>query len=107
MSSNPQFVALLAMFALAGANQVPAGQALTLWYRQPAAKWEAALPVGNGRLGAMVFGGVTNERVQLNENTIWAGPPYPEPKPNSPAVIAQARQLFFAGKYSEGEKLIQ
>ncbi|HWV99721.1 MAG TPA: glycoside hydrolase family 95 protein [Candidatus Acidoferrum sp.] len=100
-------LALLAMLALAGADQDPAEQALTLWYRQPAAKWEEALPAGNGRLGAMVFGGVTNERVQLNENTIWAGPPYPEPKPGGPAVIALARQLFFAGKYSEGEKLIE
>src|SRR5215831_13035079 len=44
-----------------------------LWYRQPAAKWEEALPVGNGRLGAMVFGAVATEQIQLNENTIWSG----------------------------------
>ena len=59
---------------------------LTLWYRQPAAKWTEAVPLGNGRLGAMVFGGITNERIQMNEITIWAGPPYPEPKPGGPAV---------------------
>ena len=46
---------------------------LTLWYRQPARQWEEALPVGNGRLGVMVFGGTTVERVQLNEDTLWSG----------------------------------
>ena len=46
---------------------------LTLWYRKPAQKWVEALPIGNGRLGAMVFGGVENERLQLNEDTLWSG----------------------------------
>ncbi|HJZ76516.1 MAG TPA: glycoside hydrolase N-terminal domain-containing protein, partial [Vicinamibacterales bacterium] len=46
---------------------------LRLWYRRPAANWNEALPIGNGRLGAMVFGGVEQERLQLNEDTIWAG----------------------------------
>ena len=46
-----------------------------LWYKQPAAQWEEALPLGNGRLGAMVFGGVLNERIQLNEESIWYGGP--------------------------------
>src|SRR5215471_21099227 len=81
--------------------------ALVLWYRQPAARWTGALPLGNGRLGAMVFGGTTNERIQMNEITIWAGPPYPEPKPGGPAVLAKARQLEFEGKYSEAEDLVQ
>src|SRR5262245_48449420 len=51
-------------------------QPLALWYRRPAEQWTEALPVGNGRLGAMVFGGVANERLQLNEDTLWAGGPY-------------------------------
>src|ERR1700730_13343680 len=46
---------------------------LRLWYRQPAAGWNEALPIGNGRLAAMVFGGIETERIQLNEETIWAG----------------------------------
>ena len=53
----------------------------TLWYRQPAEEWEEALPLGNGRLGAMVFGGVPRERIQLNEESLWAGEPldvYPQ-----------------------------
>lgn len=90
--------------------QLPAlGQtndALKLWYTKPAARWEEALPVGNGRLGAMVFGGTTNERLQLNEISIWAGPPFPEPKAGGPETLARARQLFFDGKNAEGEKLI-
>ncbi len=99
----------LAFTAVLLASGVPlrAQSPAVLWYRQPAAKWEEALPVGNGRLGAMVFGGVTNERIQLNENSIWAGPPVPESKPGGPAVLARARQLFFAGKYVEGEQLVE
>src|SRR3954469_24228648 len=46
---------------------------LTLWYKQPAEKWTDALPIGNGRLGAIVFGGVAEERLQLNEDTLWSG----------------------------------
>src|SRR5262249_34556510 len=50
-------------------------ESLTLWYRRPADRWLQALPLGNGRLGAMVFGGVPRERVQLNEKSLWAGGP--------------------------------
>ncbi len=55
-----------------------AGDDLTLWYRRPAQKWLEAVPLGNGRLGAMVFGGIDSERIQLNVDTLWAGPPVPE-----------------------------
>ena len=55
-----------------------------LWYRQPAAEWTEALPVGNGRLGAMVFGGTAQERLQLNEDTLWAGGPYNPVNPAAP-----------------------
>lgn len=94
-------------FLCAGAAWGQTNGDLTLWYAQPAMRWEEALPVGNGRLGAMVFGGTTKEHLQLNEISIWAGPPFPQPKPGGPAILAQARQLFFAGKYVEGEKLVQ
>ena len=80
---------------------------LTLWYRQPAQKWVEALPVGNGRIGAMVFGDPLKERIQLNENSIWAGPPFPQAKAGSPAVFTKARELFLAGKYAEGERMIE
>jgi alpha-L-fucosidase 2 len=80
---------------------------LKLWYKQPAEKWVEALPVGNGRLGAMVFGGIKEEHLQLNEDTIWAGPPVPHNRKGAYKYIAEARKLFFAGKYSEGQKIIQ
>jgi len=79
----------------------------SLWYAAPASAWTEALPVGNGRLGAMVFGGADFERIQLNEETIWAGPPVPEPRDGARAALDRARALFFAGKAKEGEDLIQ
>ncbi len=77
-----------------------------LWYRQPAETWTEALPVGNGRMGAMVFGGVAEERVQLNEDSIWAGGPWPEHKENLGPVLAEARSLMFSGHVEEAQKVI-
>lgn len=79
-------------------NQAPE-QPLSLWYNQPATHWEEALPIGNGRLGAMVYGGVSKEIIQLNEDSIWAGPPIPEVKENVMSTIDEVRQLLFDGKY--------
>src|SRR5678815_4904511 len=67
----------------------------TLWYRQPAAKWEEALPVGNGRLGAMVFGGVEQERLQLNEDSLWSGAPQDADNPEALAALPKIRELLF------------
>ncbi|OWR26517.1 alpha-amylase [Saccharibacillus sp. O23] len=77
-----------------------------LWYKQPASRWEEALPAGNGRLGAMVFGGDRKERLQLNEDTLWSG--FPRDKINYDArrYLKQARESIFAGNYEEAEKLI-
>ncbi len=81
-------------------------ESLTLWYRQPAKQWVEALAVGNGRLGAMVFGGVQDERIQLNEDTLWAGGPYDPNNPEALAALPEARPLIFAGKYAEADRLI-
>jgi alpha-L-fucosidase 2 len=78
-----------------------------LWHQQPASKWVEALPVGNGRLGAMVFGGVENERIQLNEDTLWAGPPVPQDRIGAYEHIEKARKLIFEGKYTQGQKVMQ
>lgn len=78
----------------------------TLWYRQPASAWTEALPVGNGRLGAMVFGGVHEERIQLNEESIWAGAPWPEHRENLAPVLAMARSRLFSGRVEEAQSLI-
>jgi alpha-L-fucosidase 2 len=80
---------------------------LKLWYRQPAVEWTEALPLGNGRLGAMVFGGVARERLQLNEDTLYAGAPYQPANPDALAALPEARKLVFAGKYIEARDLIQ
>ncbi|GGD47254.1 glycoside hydrolase family 95 protein [Pseudoxanthomonas indica] len=78
---------------------------LQLWYRQPASLWVEALPVGNGRLGAMVYGGVSRERLQLNEDTLYAGGPYTPINPDARAALPKVRELIFAGRYAEAEKL--
>ena len=102
--------ALTGLVALAahGEPGPPAVQAsLSLWYEHPASKWEEALPIGNGRLGAMVFGGVASEQIQLNEDTIWSGGgPQPIPAGGYKALPG-IRQLLFDGKYAEAEALVR
>ena len=90
---------------LTGNSSAP-GEPLSLWYRQPATRWEEALPVGNGRIGAMVFGRVGSERLQLNEDTLWGGGPYDPVNPQARAALPEVRQLVFDGKYSDAAKLI-
>ncbi len=76
-----------------------------LWYRRPADEWVQALPVGNGRLGAMVFGGTHTERLQLNENSLFSGGPYDTANPRAREGLPKVRELIFAGRYAEAEKL--
>jgi alpha-L-fucosidase 2 len=80
---------------------------MKLWYRQPAQEWVEALPVGNGRLGAMVFGGIQRERIQLNEDSVWSGKPVEQDKPDAAKYLADARQLLFEGKYAEAQRLVE
>ena len=82
-----------------------ADPALVLWYRQPAKNWNEALPVGNGRLGAMIFGGVNSERLQLNEDSLWSGAPGDDDNPAALAALPEIRNLLFAGKYAEAQRL--
>jgi alpha-L-fucosidase 2 len=72
-----------------------------LWYSQPAVNWNAALPLGNGRLGAMVFGGVPEEVLQLNEDTLWSGYPRDTGNPKALEALPAIRKLLFDGKYAE------
>jgi alpha-L-fucosidase 2 len=72
-----------------------------LWWDKPAAKWEEAMPVGNGKLGAMVFGQPVNERIQLNEGTLWAGGPYDPVNPDAKAALPEVRKLVNEGKCRE------
>src|SRR5438105_12079769 len=81
----------------------PPENPLTLWYRRPATEWVQALAIGNGRVGAMVFGGIDHERLQLNEGTLWAGGPYDPNNPEALAALPEARRLVFAAKYQEAD----
>ena len=78
-----------------------------IWFTCPAEDWNEALPVGNGRLGAMVFGGIENERLQLNEETVWTGQPRWDANPEALRTLPEVRKLLFQGKYAEAEKLAQ
>jgi alpha-L-fucosidase 2 len=78
---------------------------LTLWYRQPASTWLEALPIGNGRLGAMVFGGTAHERIQFNEDTIWTGEPHEYQHEGAAKYLPEIRRLLAAGKQNEAQDL--
>ena len=81
---------------------------LKLWYKQPARNWNEALPLGNGRLGAMVFGKVDEELIQLNEETLWSGGPInKDPNPSAPSVLPQIREALLKEDYESAEKLTQ
>ena len=91
---------LLLVFPLVGAESV-------LWYSKPASKWVEALPVGNGRLAGMVFGGVKADQIQLNEDTVWAGEKRDRMNPAAPEAIKEVRRLLMAGKAAEAEALAE
>ncbi|MCL6588843.1 MAG: glycoside hydrolase family 95 protein [Firmicutes bacterium] len=78
---------------------------LRLWYRNPAANWNEALPIGNGRLGGMIFGTVAQERIQLNEDSVWYGGYIDRNNPDALANLPKIRQLLFEGKIKEAERL--
>ena len=79
---------------------------LTLWYSKPAEAWVEALPIGNSRMGAMIFGGIDRERIQLNDETFWAGSPHNNNNPEGLKHLQEIRQLIFDGKEKEAEQLI-
>jgi alpha-L-fucosidase 2 len=80
--------------------QTPANDPnLKLWYNKPAMIWEEALPLGNAKTGAMVFGGIAKERFQLNDNTLWSGYPNPGNNPDAPKYLPVVRELILAGNY--------
>ncbi|MAU09870.1 MAG: alpha-L-fucosidase [Anaerolineaceae bacterium] len=77
----------------------------TLWYQQPASAWVEALPVGNGRLGAMVFGGIQEERIKFNEDTLWSGGPKDWNNPEARTVLPEVRRLVLEGDYVAANEL--
>ncbi len=93
--------AALLLAAIPLAAQSP----LTLWYRQPANLWVEALPVGNGHLGAMVFGGAAREHLQFNEHTVWTGEPHDYAHHGAAKYLPEIRKLLWEGKQKEAEEL--
>ncbi|TKC10471.1 glycoside hydrolase family 95 protein [Pedobacter polaris] len=86
----------------------PTSLTQTLWYTKSAKNWDEALPIGNGRLGAMIFGRIDNELIQLNEETLWTGGPVnPNPNPQAPQYLPQVRKLLFEGKNGDAVKLMR
>ncbi len=99
---------LIFVFSLAMANGASAhsNSLLKLWYTHPARQWVEALPVGNGRLGAMVYGDPCRETIQLNEITVWGGQPNRNDNPDARAALPEVRRLVFAGRYKEAQDLV-
>lgn len=100
--------AALAMFSpkLALAAKEWKGRKTELWYARPAARWMEAVPIGNGRIGGMVYGGTEKERIALTESTVWSGAPSStDVNPTALENLGRIRELMFAGKYAEGGEL--
>ena len=105
MKKTTLIIALCALWLCCCTGDKDGSVRWALWYDAPAASWVEALPLGNGRLGAMVFGNPASERLQLNEETVWAGQPNNNGNPNALAAIPEIRRLMFAGKYFEAQEL--
>jgi len=102
MSRTSTGFLLLALLATARA----ADPATTLWFDQPAANFHQALPLGNGRIGAMIFGGVDEERIVLNESSVWSGSREEADRPDAHEALPEIRRLLLAGQNVEAEALV-
>lgn len=105
MMKNKSLLRTAAVWAVGLVSLSLQAREYKLWYDKPAAVWTEALPLGNGRLGAMVFGTPGVEQIQLNEETIWAGRPNNNANPDALEYIPKVRELVFAGKYLEAQTL--
>lgn len=98
-------ICLVGCNSIENENQSQEKKNLKLWYDAPAADWNEALPIGNGRLGAMIYGIPGEENIQLNEETLWSGGPHRNDNPAAKGILSEIRQLLFDGKYEEAHKL--
>ncbi len=89
---------------LTGEASAPS-EPLSLWYREPSSQWIEALPIGNGKIGAMVFGGISTERIALNDGTLWSGEPQDGNPKHDPDLLAKVRDAVFRGDYGEADRL--
>ena len=105
MRSAIKILCVLVLFAMVFKSEAQQRNDLKLWYDAPAKNWNEALPIGNGRLGAMVFGNPSVERLQINEETIWAGSPNSIAHDKALKALPKVRQLIFEGKYKQAQDL--
>ena len=98
-------ILIIILLLMCASISVSANQSHKLWYAQPAAVWEEALPLGNGRLGAMVYGNPAHDTIQLNENTFWAGGPHTNLNPAALESLPEIRRLIAVGDYLAAETL--
>lgn len=100
-------VLLYLVFSIVATGQIQAQNKHRLFYKKPANKWTEALPVGNGRLGAMIYGGVEQEHIQFNEETLWTGKPRSYARKGAHKHLAEIRQLLFEGKQKEAAAIME
>ena len=96
------FVLLTIIFCCLKVEGQPS--AMKIWFSRPAENWNEALPVGNGRLGAMIFGGIEKEHLELNESSVWTGEERWDANPMARKTLPEVRKLLFSGKYSGSRK---
>lgn len=102
------FSLAIMMISLSGCTNLEAKDKVELWYEQPAKEWMSSVPIGNGRIGAMVFGGIEEETIALNESSMWSGQ-YDENQeiPFGKERMNELRKLFFEGKIQEGNQIAE
>jgi|WetSurMetagenome_2_1015567.scaffolds.fasta_scaffold00006_58 alpha-L-fucosidase 2 len=105
MKKNPLFLIILLWLSIINISTAQTENDLKLWYKKPAAVWEEALPIGNGRLGAMVFGAPVVDHIQFNEETLWAGEPHDYAHTGAYKYLGQIRELLWQGRQKEAEDL--
>jgi alpha-L-fucosidase 2 len=97
---------MFCLILLTGSLSFAETEQLSLWYDRPAEQWTQALPIGNGRLGGMVFGGTASERIQLNEDTFWSGRPHDYTNFEARKHLDEVRKLIFEGKHAEAQAIV-
>ena len=102
---RPGFPLVACLLALSATLRV-ADPTTTLWFDRPATSFHGSLPLGNGRIGAMVFGGVDEERIVLNESSVWSGSREDSDRPDAHRALPEIRRLLLEGKNVEAEKLV-
>ena len=98
-------LSLVAFVTLAAATVMAEQGPMVLWYDRPAKNWNEALPIGNGRFGAMVFGGTDSERIQFNDDTLWVGRPHDYSHDGAAEHLPAIRKLLFEGKQADAQRL--